>query len=98
MGAKSPSTYTIIFYTVQHTLQCTVQWQFGSVIEDNTYMGAVAREFSYVLHMADTSSLISRGGWGQFASLLHKCSNAFYGGQEGASTCVCNIKVHIWIH
>jgi hypothetical protein len=33
-----------------------MEWQVGSVIEYNAYMGAVAREFSYVFRMADTSS------------------------------------------
>jgi len=42
----------ILHSTTHHN----VQWRFGSVIEDNAYMGAVAREFSYVFRMADTSS------------------------------------------
>jgi len=40
----------------QHNTRHSVQWQFGSDIEDNAYMRAFAREFSYVFGMADTSS------------------------------------------
>ena len=90
------------FKCTQHNTHHSVQWQFGSGIEDNAYMGAVAREFSYVFGMADTSSysviqavILSRGGWWPFAPLLHKRSNACHGGQEGASACVSSIKVHL---
>jgi len=51
---KSMSTHTIQLYTAQ-THQYA-QWQFGSGIVDNAYMGAVAREFSCVFGIADTSS------------------------------------------
>jgi len=41
---------------------------------------------------------LSRDDWVHFATLLHKCSNACHGGQEGAFACVSNIKLHIRIH
>jgi hypothetical protein len=41
---------------------------------------------------------LSRGGWGHFAPLLHKCCNAYHEVQGGTFACVSNIKMHVRIH
>jgi hypothetical protein len=60
VGKKSPYTHTIYikiqFQFTQHSTHYNVKWQFGYSIKDNAYMVAIARDFSDIVGMADTSS------------------------------------------
>jgi len=62
---RPPTQYNF----TQHKTHHNVQWQFGSGIEYNAYMGVVGREFSYVFRMA-VGLAQDRDRWRTFVSAV----------------------------